>query len=1137
MVELQSMYAPKPREVSFSAPISEGKIWDGGLIKDTLDTLSLPQYMLGQWMAGEKVSPTGKRITPGSYLTRDMSPGLSKAAVSLVADIGLDPINLLWGAGAAVKGLEGIGAVAKGTSAALEPTRIAAWGLLNSWEQIKKIAPVEKVAGWVLSNPHIGRYIQDMGIPLTLENKAARKVTAKVFRDFGALSEWQRDSLNPLLKEWQAQEEATPGLMEAASRYIMAGQEFRDHYLTTPTASLKAMRDGVRQAREAWMAKNVLAPGAKFENVGVQAIDEVAQKFSSVADEVSDRINSIAIRVTPDREGMARRIARTKEAYGQGGYAVNLFSVKGDRDRVMRYLEELRTDPTDFYNRTGGLEAWITTMSSDRKDIRQIAEAAQELLASGDEAAAQDMVSTFLRESVYKDELASIDARMKENAAISEPGIRQSSGAIDWAALTTERKNLSNVFRKALELVHDLPSQLRYQANLAADAELQDRVGVDLLHMFGIPLKDVPAEMAETVELKAKELGVHSINALAKDADKLEHPLAHVSQRPRTTSELYELGPRGTVFGLQPEKGLGPTGHYDIPLGQLSEESAALRESAVSATLKEALAEPSNSNIALVRRLLDRAAKMVHDEDALADAESAIKAFASARKAAANVQDTDFPELWANVVDAVSRLGKDVPWNESPIFKNMSIRGWVSTEAPKGVQASKMAARRSDEALAGYFSREGGAGALVSPEGMPKYVRGYNDKDAAALAAEANTLARARHGLGNMVVADTYAAMPVSPTWGLLSGAILPRQLVSELTLARTRPEGLMKFLGQVYRPWSFGVVALNPGIHVQNAIGNMMIAHWVGELPPWRVDKYLKYAREYMKGLESPEYREFAEKLGGQAAVGQIGELERAARQVGQRSRIAPTSWEKLGDAVGAITNKVSDAYGASEKFFKYAVYRTMREAGHPVDVAIEKGVQAIFDYGDVPYALAALRRSGIIPFPTFTMKSLPVIARTMLNNPQRLTLYGRKLPTAVEQGLGTYGQPKTLPKYVEDRKDTMVSLGKGRYFDIGKYLVTQGVTDTIAMPGSRIRGPVLNVLWMLSTGRDKNGIPIYVETDTPDTKAQKIFNAFMSAGFPIQSRWARDIATGSMTTQSVVSNLLGVAGIRDINTRKLSW
>lgn len=200
---------------------------------------------------------------------------------------------------------------------------------------------------------------------------------------------------------------------------------------------------------------------------------------------------------------------------------------------------------------------------------------------------------------------------------------------------------------------------------------------------------------------------------------------------------------------------------------------------------------------------------------------------------------------------------------------------------------------------------------------------------------------------------------------------------------------------------WKFTMTALNLPTHVGNIGSNVVLAFMNGGLPWWRVDVYKAAMADFR--ARGPMYRELRD-LGiiGRTFINQetrnaLGEFSdivtRDARRFLRRDYDArsgilngPTAKRALAQTERFI-RAFGHVYQAEEEIFKVAVHMHNRRLGRTAREAAQIANEALVDYS-ARSGFINMMNSTLIPFFTFPAKVAPVLARSIINHPERLPI-----------------------------------------------------------------------------------------------------------------------------------------------------
>lgn len=293
---------------------------------------------------------------------------------------------------------------------------------------------------------------------------------------------------------------------------------------------------------------------------------------------------------------------------------------------------------------------------------------------------------------------------------------------------------------------------------------------------------------------------------------------------------------------------------------------------------------------------------------------------------------------------------------------------------------------------------------------------------------------------------------------------------------------------------WKEGMTALNPVVHGNNVISNVIMADWAG-IPPWEMrwnGAYGRALREYIK--KGPQYLE-ALKAGlfGTEFFGT--EIRQIFEDLGPSMRSAEMAQSSLMRRVmdyayrwsGAETyrNKMGRLYQAEDQFFKLLVYMDQRAKGAEIDEAIDTAERYFFNYADIPQGVR-VAKATVLPFFSYTHKALPVIARTWVQEPWKMAkwiaLFGganwaayeyafgddasvdeeteRALIPKYMRGTTSIGTPKSIRLPVQSRSGNPMFMSTERRMPMGDLLDLVNQSGGVTWPAPFMPShPLLNL------------------------------------------------------------------------------
>lgn len=357
--------------------------------------------------------------------------------------------------------------------------------------------------------------------------------------------------------------------------------------------------------------------------------------------------------------------------------------------------------------------------------------------------------------------------------------------------------------------------------------------------------------------------------------------------------------------------------------------------------------------------------------------------------------------------------------------------------------------------------------------------------------------------------------------------------------------------------------VVWDPVAQARNFIGNAILADFMGTqtFRPDLLNKTIRTMRDISKGTDN-HYARLAAESGhdlfgttfSKSELNRLGDAL-AGLDFGKAGQ-SPTNlmtrvYEGFHGAMDATAGKYGERMGRlfqfNEELFKMSVFIDQFEKlktplvrkGVRVTAEMEKGLatqaaalaeQALFNYGDIPYAVQFLRDSGLVPFVTFPFKAAQYTAKTLYQHPLRVLKHHRVLGEATDWLSGgpdeTAREVDALPRYLRESLVTRLPFGDadGRplYVDFSyfmPYAVVKEMSEMVQQVGGlfgfgeqdgttspREYGlregyfspPLLNLLDMIRRNEDGRGRPIVKPEYSTEQRFQSIANTLLEFILP---------------------------------------
>lgn len=352
------------------------------------------------------------------------------------------------------------------------------------------------------------------------------------------------------------------------------------------------------------------------------------------------------------------------------------------------------------------------------------------------------------------------------------------------------------------------------------------------------------------------------------------------------------------------------------------------------------------------------------------------------------------------------------------------------------------------------------------------------------------------------LLAQGYVKLAESSNLGILAGKYVPKSIADQINdvgkVTRMGENAATKALDAYKKAlglWKYGKVILNPATQARNFMSNLILME-LGHFP-----------------IFSPEGAQHFSQAAQQYAT--KGDLYKLARKVGLLggdyfgNEIKPfldafTNGESanlLGKGIEALKNGAqipAKAYSATEETSKLAMFAWRLSKGDSAKAAAAYANKWLFDYRDIPNAIAYLRNMPFgYPFITFAYKSIPRFAETVVKEPTAISKYYKAFQNIEQEGRDA--EEGILPDYIKDgmyvRLPWQDSKGNSLYFNMNYILPwgNLGETGSMVLPSD----PASTIIPVLKTVAE-GGIPrnpfndqeIYLETDDSEEKTIKLTN-----------------------------------------------
>ena len=291
--------------------------------------------------------------------------------------------------------------------------------------------------------------------------------------------------------------------------------------------------------------------------------------------------------------------------------------------------------------------------------------------------------------------------------------------------------------------------------------------------------------------------------------------------------------------------------------------------------------------------------------------------------------------------------------------------------------------------------------------------------------------------------------------------------------------------------------VILDPTAQFRNLTGGALAMDMMG-INPLRPGLLLRAAgevRTYAREGDPGKYLSLAKEAGVDLFTGNFTNVE--LREIADKVSDLPLRKENLGPIAKSIYSGLNAAnhighfairtFSTNEMMLKLGTFigkfEDLKSSALRKGIEVTKdkeldfarqassvAVQALFDYGDVPYMIDFARKYGIIPFATFPFKSVPLTARTLYENPHRVLKYPRAIEEINKEVVGSpedvAAEINSLPTHVRDKLVVRMPWddkeGRPQYVDMAYFMPWYTIQDI----KEQLVAPVASVLGARGTG-----------------------------------------------------------------------
>lgn len=296
--------------------------------------------------------------------------------------------------------------------------------------------------------------------------------------------------------------------------------------------------------------------------------------------------------------------------------------------------------------------------------------------------------------------------------------------------------------------------------------------------------------------------------------------------------------------------------------------------------------------------------------------------------------------------------------------------------------------------------------------------------------------------------------------------------------------------------------VIWNISSYPRNAMSAMVQNWWRLGMGPWKLGAYLDASRELRNnGPLLKEMREhgFSLRSGalGEVLTNYVNDLTLGKAIGGPAAHIK--------DKIKHIDRVLSNTYGHIDNVAKVAAYKYGRDVrGWSPDKAMAAAYEATYNYSQVTPFVHQMRRAiWGVPFITFNLKSVELVASTLKHAPHRISVFGKARNMLMESaGVEGEQEAEVMPEWMKDsfmlRLPWKDGEGRSMYFDLSYILPIGAIMNGEYLKNPIGQNPVLQTVKELSQNKTFGGQRIFNEFDDIEQVSADIFLHVAKLGLP---------------------------------------
>lgn len=296
--------------------------------------------------------------------------------------------------------------------------------------------------------------------------------------------------------------------------------------------------------------------------------------------------------------------------------------------------------------------------------------------------------------------------------------------------------------------------------------------------------------------------------------------------------------------------------------------------------------------------------------------------------------------------------------------------------------------------------------------------------------------------------------------------------------------------------------VIWNLSSYPRNAMSAMVQNWWRLGMGPWKLGTYMDAVKELRSN--GPILKEMKEN-GFSLRSGALGEVLTNYVNDLTLGKSIGGNFVNVKDKLKHVDRLFANTYGHIDNVAKIAAYKYGREVrGWSPEKAMKAAYEATYNYSQVTPFVHQMRRAiWGVPFITFNLKSVELVASTLKHAPHRISVFG-KARNALLEAAGVEGEQEAevMPEWMKEsfmlRLPWKDGEGRSMYFDMSYILPIGAIMNGEYLRNPVGQNPVLQTVKELSQNKTFGGQRIFNEFDDMDQVLSDVFIHVAKLGLP---------------------------------------